>query len=372
VSAAATLPAPATPVAAAPAARPRLPEIDLIRGLSVGMMIVVHTLLYFATAETQRRGLGHVILVLGKATATFVVCLGVSFSLSRRQALGDALRRGVRLLAYGYALNFCKFLLPLYVFRTLPTAFLLDMGLRRGDPANLRFLLLLGDILHLAGLSTLVLAGLRCLRVGPLATLGLAAAVALAAPLLWGLRTAEPVTAYLCDLLFGQTYTVFFPLFPWLAYALVGLALGDAYRLFAGQPRRFYRWVGGGGLLALGAGLLLGWAYPATWHGVDFYRTGPAGVFALSGATGLLFVVFRGLAPRLPAVVLRGCAFLSRHVTALYALSWVAIYWNMGWLGFLHYSDSWQLLGVVAYILLLTLAAHRGYLLVKRYYSEQQ
>jgi len=358
-----TAPAMAPPTLAPPA---RLPEIDLIRGLSVAMMIVVHTLLYFATAETQRRGLGHVILVLGKATATFVVCLGLSFSLSRRQALPAALRRGGRLLAYGYLLNFGKFLLPLYVFRTLPPAFLVDMGRRPGDPANLPFLLLLGDILHLAGLSTMVLAGLRHLRVGPLATLGLAAAVALAAPLLWGLRTAEPVTAYLCDLLFGQTYTVFFPLFPWLAYALVGLALGDAYRLFATQPRRLYAWVGGGGLGALGAGLLLGWAHPATWHGVDFYRTGPAGIFALSGMTGLLLVFFRGLAPHLPGVVLRSCTFFSRHVTALYVLSWVAIYWNMGWLGFLSYSSGWQLTLVVAYIFLLTLLAHRAYRWLQR------
>ncbi len=338
--------------------RPRLPEIDVIRGLSVGMMIVVHTLLYFATAETQRRGLGHVILVLGKATATFVVCLGVSFSLSRRQATGAALRRGLRLLAYGYALNFAKFIVPLYVFRTLPPALLLDLGRRPGDPGNLPFLLLLGDILHLAGLSTMALAGLRHLRGGPLAALGLAALVALAAPRLWGLRPADPGTAYLCDLLWGSTYTVFFPLFPWLAYALVGYALGAAYRRWAIHPRIFYAWVGGGGLLALGAGLLLGFAYPTTWQGADFYRTGPAGVLALSGLTSLLFAIFRVAARYLPLWLLRGFTFLSRYVTSLYALSWVAIYWNLGWLGFLRYAQGWQLALLVAYIFSLTLLAH--------------
>ncbi len=350
---------PPVPATARPAvARPRLPEIDALRGLSVGMMIVVHTLLYFATAETQRRGLGHVILVLGKATATFVVCLGISFPLSRRRATGAALRRGLRLLAYGYALNFAKFIVPLYVFRTLPAALLIELGLRPGDPANLPFLLLLGDILHLAGLSTIVLAGLRYLRGGRLAALGLAAAVALAAPLLWGLRPADPAAAYCSDLLWGATYTVFFPLFPWLAYALVGYALGAAYQRWGSQPRTFYAWVGGGGLLALGLGLLLGRAYPTAWQGVDFYRTGPAGVLALSGLTSLLVAVFRMVARHWPAGLLRGLTFLSRHVTSLYALSWVAIYWNLGWLGFLRYAQGWQLTLLVAYIFGLTLLAH--------------
>ena len=362
-------PTPATlaaPVPAPPAVAARLPEIDVIRGLSVLMMIVVHTLLYFATAKTQLNGLGHVIMVLGKATATFVVCLGLSFSLSRRQALGAALRRGALLLAYGYALNFVKFIMPLYLFHSLPAAFLLDMGLRPGDPANFPFLLLLGDILQMAGLSVMVLAGLRHWRVGPLPTLALAALVALAAPLLWGLRPAQPVVAYFCDLLWGQTYTVFFPLFPWLAYALVGLALGDAYRRFAAWPRLFHAWVGGGGLLGLAAGLLLGALYPATWHGVDFYRTGPAGIFALSGLTGLVFSGLRVATPYLPGGLLRGLTFFSRHVTALYVISWVAIYWNLGWLGFLQYSHPWQLALLVAYIMGLTLLVHGGYRWLRR------
>jgi uncharacterized membrane protein len=65
------------------------------------------------------------------------------------------------------------------------------------------------------------------------------------------------------SVLFSESYSVFFPVFPWIAYALVGYALGEQLRRPAlDHERLFRRWFATGvGLLV--AGLAIGWRRPS-------------------------------------------------------------------------------------------------------------
>jgi uncharacterized membrane protein len=326
----------------------RVAAIDTVRGLAVAVMIVVHCFAFFASHDAQEHGPGFVILDVAKLTAVFLLCMGLSSAFSRARAPRDLAARGLRLLALGYALNVLKFLVPLFVLGNLPDALTIDLGWEVGAPETTRAYLLLGDILHLAGLSLIVVAAARALGARPAHLIAGAAAVALVAPFTWGFRAGGPVSTYLCDLLFSERFTVFFPLFPWLAYVLVGHALGERLAEAGGDPRAtLRRWMPGAALLVV-ASVAVGVAWPAAWQGWDFYRTGPAGVGAVIGLSLVLFAI----APA-PGRVL---AYLSGNVTRLYVISWIVICWSVGWVGFMSHDDALVLSAITIAVLAATFA----------------
>jgi uncharacterized membrane protein len=332
---------------------PRVDAIDRVRGASVLLMIGVHTLVFFGTAAAQTRGLVALLLGVGKATAVFVVCLGVSSVLARDATVGGGLRRGARLFAYGVGLNALKFLVPLLLFGGLPEALVRDVGRVPGDPSNVWYFLFLGDILALAGIATAVLAVLRKLEARPVVAFALAAAVALASPFVGGWRGGGVLLAYVCDLFFSTHYSVFFPVFPWLSFALTGYGLGAQLRATSDASRLLRRWFGAGlALLAAGAAVYALW--PAAFAGRDFYRAGPGGVAA---STGFALATFH-LASRLPLGprALELLRYASRNVTRLYVVSWVVIVWATKPLGFMQYESALALLGLNAFVLASTFA----------------
>jgi hypothetical protein len=200
-------------------------------------------------------------------------------------------------------------------------------------------MLTLVDIHQMAGLALLGMAGLVWLsgRTGVAMrwlALGTAATVALAAPSLWGLATGQAAVDVALALLWGTEWNVFFPLFPWAAYPLVGYAYGHA--VVSGADRRLtVRRLAGGGVVA---GLVgLGWilaTVPAIGVG-DYWRQPPAVVLAIVG----LIVAWLGLADVVGARLREGGTVLgllttwSRSVTAMYCTHWILIGWGVGLVG---------------------------------------
>jgi uncharacterized membrane protein len=327
----------------------RVVELDKLRGVAVGLMIVVHVLAFFAAPEVQTHGSVHVLMQLGKLTAVFVICMGFATTFSRRQSLREALVRAAGLLAAGYLLNAAKFLVPLLVLGNFPAGLELDLGLVPGE--NAIFFLLLGDVLHMSALSLAAISVLRHLGARPWAIFALALAVAAGGPLLWGRHTGEPVSDYVLALVAADDWQVFFPLFPWLAYALLGMGLGELWRTSElPRPQLYRRWFVVGAGLAL-AGLVLGQIFPTLWTGADFYRSGPAAVICVGGVALMLFLVAHHVP--VPSFVF----FFSRHVTSLYVLSWLVITWTVGSLGFMQFSRPGPLFVLVLAVLATSLAA---------------
>lgn len=321
-------------------------EVDAIRGLSVFMMIVVHALAFFATPRIQTEGLGAAIMIVGKGAATFVLCMGFSCVYVRRSDLRSGFLRGGRLIVLGYGLNAVKFLVPLWLLGGLPEGLLVDLGLHPADPSNARYFLLLGDILQMSGLAVVIIAFLQALSIKPWQSFGLAALVALLSPRLWGVHGPGAVSSYIFDVLWGDGYTVFFPLFPWLSYALVGLGLGILVKEARRPIATLYRqWFAAGLFLTLSSAAI-GALFPQTWRGRDFYRTGPSAIAALTGILVMLFPAMHHVWPHLSPSVRASLLHLSRRVTRLYAISWIVICWSVGRLGF-RAHDSWLALAVI-------------------------
>jgi uncharacterized membrane protein len=330
--------------------------IDGVRGPATMIMIVVHCFAFFAAYDTQEHSAGFVILDVAKLTAVFILCMGVSSAFSRRTGPRDLARRGVELLLYGYGLNVLKFLVPILVFDTPPDGLTIDLGWEVGTSGTLLKYLFLGDILHMTGLSLLVIAGLRALGARPWHLFALAVPVAVLGPLTWGIRGGGPILTYLCDLLFSEKFTVFFPLFPWMSYVLVGFALGDILRNAERPPGAvFRRWAVVGALL-IAAGIAVGAAFPVTWKGWDFYRTGPAGVTAVIGFSLCALLFSHVVWPHAPGWLTATLGYFSRRVTSLYVISWVVICWMLGPVGFMQVDSGLVLLGLTALVFAISVA----------------
>ena len=134
----------------------RVLAIDLARGASVPFVVVIHTLWMYGTVETQENTwLGQVIHFIGKGTPMFLLAMGFSFCLSRKQDVQAIIKRGLELLAIGYGMNLFKFIVP-YFLGLLPTNFIAAYGWKAPlDFGQLLYLLQTGDILQLAGISVL-------------------------------------------------------------------------------------------------------------------------------------------------------------------------------------------------------------------------
>jgi len=333
----------------------RLRFLDLARGLAIVFMVFQHVQIVFAVSEGESSALGAAFLLLGTAPAApvFMVAMGFLFGSSTRTGVRSGLVRGLQLFALGYALNLLRFVLPLLV-RGDPHAIELFGGTWWGAFFEI-------DILQLAGLSLIVLGPVKRYVRDPPLVLALAAAVAIVAPLLWGAGGGSVVL----DPLWGLGEWVSFPLFPWLAYPLLGLALAGftGRAASAGLLMRAWALAGAAAVLAGAALVVLAPAGSVILAFGDYYRSGLPVQLLLAGFV-LLWLPFlwwldRRLAWR---AVPRYLTSLSRNITAVYLIQWVLIGWLAIGLGVFD-RPSWlaALLGVPILVAshLLALGYHR-------------
>jgi uncharacterized membrane protein len=316
----------------------RLRFLDLARGIAIVLMVLQHVQIVFVADFGAGSTLGTVFLVLGTAPAApvFMVSMGLLFGTSPRAGVLSGLRRGIALFLLGYVLNLVRFTVPALVGDDTPLAQAL------GSPWTP---LLEVDVLQLAGLSLMVLGVVkRCVR-GAWLVVALAAAVAAVAPLLWGLGD----TPWL-DPLWGVGEWTSFPLFPWLAYPLLGLALAR-FTFRASSAWAVMRAWALSGLACLAAGgalvLLAGDAGGILAIG-DYFRSGLPVQLVLAGFVLLWLPVLWWLDRQLSwRLVPRYLTSLSRHLTIVYLVQWLLIGWLALALGVVD-QPSWlaTLLGV--------------------------
>ncbi len=316
--------------------------IDIGRGLAVLIMILVHTMWMYGSTQTQSASvLGHVIHFLGKGTPAFLLAMGCSFVLSTRRGLKSDLLRGILILGFGYGMNFLKFIVPISIFGTMPESFIAAYGWKSPlDFEQLRYLLLTGDILQMAGVSLLLLAFVRCYVQSKRVVLALALLVLGISREVSGLRPGIDGLDYVADLFVASSYHVYFPVFPWMSFILLGLALGMEIRERDYDYRAVFSRIMPVGIACaiVGGGLCL-WA-PA-YHWGDFFHLGPGGVIYLLGVNLVLLHLIHRLVERhqgehatRAAWWFRLLSYASARVTSLYVIQWVLIAWGMGIIGF--------------------------------------
>ena len=262
----------------------RVYAVDLARGLAVFFMILVHVLITNGNSEVEHSLFGEIIDRLGETPAApvFMATMGISFYYSRNTELMAGIKRGLYIILLGYVLNFFRGVLPVFLIK------LLAPSMAAGIPeavANYYDVFMELDILHFAGLSLIVMAVFRELKVNKYFFLLLAGVVAIVSPILWGIHVNTPVLDHLLDYLWGDKPSpvecignlVSFPFFPWFFFVLIGMFLGQTL-VTSADPNKTFKFAGIiGSLILIVSSIIIDGNFGYQMN--DYYHSRPGFVF---------------------------------------------------------------------------------------------
>jgi uncharacterized membrane protein len=267
----------------------RLDAIDWLRGVAVVLMIQTHLYDSWVSPAAKATSLYWWTRYLGGVPSRlFLLLVGVSLAIrfegqlrkgvDHATMVRGAARRGLEILALAYVFRFQEYALSGFW----------------GPPTDLFRI----DILNCIGVSMMLVAVVAAPRAGrPQYVLALAAAAifvglgAVIGPAHFPTFIPTPISSYLG----GQRPMAWFGLFPWGAWAFVGLAVGHVWVRASVEPRRAARVflaTGAAGLALMSVVILVrAWnphviRYPneviqQMGPGTFFYRLGLCGVLAL-------------------------------------------------------------------------------------------
>lgn len=277
----------------------------------------------------------------------FVFLMGIFIAIAGGKSLSTGIKRGLILFVAGYALNFFRSSVPMWLSLQLGLVSAEDLG---GDTPLTELLVV--DILQFAGIAFIICSLLRHYLPQPKYWLGLALIIAFASPYAWDAKTGNYVADELLKLLAGNiSEGAFFPQLPWLAYALTGMAFGQWMKQ-ADDLNSFLKKSAWYSLAAIviGCGIIL---TDMDYHTGDSMRAGPGAVIAISGITALSIFLFQGIVEKIPDnPVFRFWYSWSKHITTIYVVHWLLIGWGLMYFGFRTLSGSGFLITLlVLYVL---------------------
>lgn len=332
----------------------RILTLDLIKGISVIGMIIIHTLLVYANVKSQyETAIGGFIVFLGRGTSIFLICMGITFMTSSHQSLKSALKRGVLLVFAGLFMNFMKFMIPV-IFNFAPDNFMQKYGWHAPIEQQYIYLVQLGDILQLAGMSLLFVGVIREYIKNKYIMLAIGLFVALISREVSGINLDYPVINYVLDLLFNTDYPayVYFPVFPWMAFIIIGMFFGKWFQELNYNIKQIFRNMLYVGLLFIAIGAPLVFLY-GDYNYNGFYHMGPGGVIYFAGWTLLFLWLINTITANVKENgFMRVLKYCSKNLTSMYMIQWILISWGKGIFGYRQHEIGYVSVLIVLYIIL--------------------
>lgn len=332
----------------------RILTLDLIKGVSVIGMIIIHTLLVYANVKSQyETAIGSFIVFLGRGTSIFLICMGITFMTSTHQSLKSALKRGALLVFAGLFMNFMKFMIPV-IFNFAPDNFIQKYGWNAPIEQQYIYLVQLGDILQLAGMSLLFVGFIRKYVKNKYVMLAIGLFVALISREVSGINLDYPVINYVLDLLFNTDYPayVYFPVFPWMAFIIIGMFFGKWFQELNYNIKQIFKNMLYVGLLFIAIGAPLVFLY-GDYNYNGFYHMGPGGVIYFAGWTLLFLWLINTITSKVKENgFMRVLKYCSRNLTSMYMIQWILISWGKGIFGYRQHSIGYVMVLIVMYIIL--------------------
>lgn len=328
----------------------RFIALDVMKTLAIFLMVLGHVVIMYgspaAIASDLTRWLAFTTEGIG--APAFIFAMGASIMLSSHKSPMRILQRGVLLFVVGYILNLLKFYPTIALFGVFPQELFVETG-RSNDVGGLVSFILIADILQFAAIAYVICAFLQpwVSRFRPLGVL-LAIPFLLLAPMLYE-RDAS-ASNYLLQLIYGKNYQVYFPLFPWLGFALMGMSVGSWIGTGGGKKKTLLIGLPIAGIILIAGGVFLILRNAEQYFGSDYYHRGIGALLMYSGQLLLLLPLYHLLDRIFPIWMRTFFVYCSRNVTRIYIVQWVLIYWC--WAFIPYGSQPWSRLWI--YFLLFT------------------
>ena len=314
----------------------RVEAIDIARGIAVFFIPMAHVLLLYGSTSTQEESwLGIIGHFFGKWAGVFLIAMGFSYTLSKRNTITSSIQRGAYILLIGYVMNFLKFV-PLIVLGLLPENFVKAYGWSLPLNANhILYMVLIGDILQLTGLCLCFMGIIHTYaKKHKELTILLVVCILVLTNYVRGYHTGVGGVDYLLDILWGKDWNVYFPVFPWFGFILTGMFFGYVYNEHDKNIKEtFHKIIRYGSIVALIGVWLCYDNYEL--HMNDYFHLGVGGFLFLLGINLVFFWLAQQLYENLKlGKVMAVLQYCSRNITSMYVIQWVLICWGMAVLGY--------------------------------------
>lgn len=196
-------------------------EIDIVKGLAIFFMFLVHCYEDYGADSIQQQGfLSHLIFFLGGplAAPVFMFCMGIGMNYTRKQSSKEFLKHGLSLFIIGYLLNFVRDFIPYTI-----------QGYIHHDSSLSQTAwdyLLCTDVLPFAGLAYIFMGFFKKLKLKDYWLFLFYAICAITNVLLSPIKIENRALASLTGLLWSSWDCTWFPFLSWIAFPIAGYLFG--------------------------------------------------------------------------------------------------------------------------------------------------
>ena len=325
---------------------------DVAKGVAVLLMIMIHVLDFYGLDEVRFSTFGIAIkFAIGwPAASMFVFIMGVFVGFSTSSTPHEEIKRALSLFVLGYLLNLVRGTIPMWLSLKLGLVTYQDVA-----PHTPLSELLIGDVLQFAGISLLICSSLKHATNKIYIWSGAATAIAFLSHSVWDKYTSVTIFDELLKLFVGnEEVGAIFPIFPWAAYPIAGMAFGRFLKRKNDCDAINFTYCLKLGAVCTTLGVLLTLSNP-DYHIVTNLRSGPGVVLLMTGIVMLFIFAIHLFVARFKATyVVSLFAFWGKNVTAIYVLQWICIGWGLMLVGLQQLS----MLSTLAAMLIVLLISH--------------
>ena len=294
---------------------------DVLKGLAVLLMIQVHVMEQLVNPDLFESTIGKISLFLGgvPAAPVFMIVMGYFVGFTKANPL-RMVKRGLLLFGGGILLNIL-----------LNFSYMIGF-IKTGYPDFIPGSIFGVDILPLAGLSLIILGGLRKISNRPLFLLSIALLIVGLTPFINNAVDNLSAGKYVTAFLGGTAEWSYFPIFPWLAYPLIGMAWHafglQRWKLISGWAKGIILGISGLGFII---GMKMGFEVSTVL--TEYYHHNIVfSLWALSFVAIMVYVLSLMNIEENPLRV-AFLSFMGKEVTLIYVIQWVLIGNIAAWLG---------------------------------------
>ncbi len=326
----------------------RIYSYDIMRGLAIVFMILIHVMHVYAIPEVEGSVVGYIIEFMGgpPAAPTFMMLMGIFFIYSNKGTTRMSISRGFNILLVAVVLNLVRGVIPYYFLTEIKGVSLSELG----RYFTLEFLIFEVDILTFAGLSYMFMAILYHFFKKPVYWLAFAIIIAFGSPLLWQIKASSATAQYALNMLWGDEYLSTFPMFPWLTFPLIGMVIGRWLEDSTDQKATINKM----GKMSVFF-MVIGLALILLDTDIFYNAYGKMGIGAIIAIVGFVFFwqwlitkIYKASSRALNTGFLM---FLSKNTLTVYFVHWVICKWGVYALGI----DSAGYLGVLGIFICVTI-----------------